>query len=231
SYCGGFPSTPNNFRYKFSWSPLGVLKALKSPSRCIRDGHTMKVQRPWHAITDYLAKLPGGAEESFEAYPNRDALPFMSAYQFESEWQVDEFVRGTLRLNGWAEAWKDIFTEIDTLEGEAGERRLERMSEELWRTQAYNDGETDRVVLCVELEARNNDSSVWHHRYTIDAIGNDKGSAMARLVSLTLSLAVDAIAAGKIVAGVSTAPSEPVLVQEWIDALRQMGERIEHIGM
>ena len=37
SYCGGIPKTPNPFRYKFSWSPLGVLKALRSPSKSIRD--------------------------------------------------------------------------------------------------------------------------------------------------------------------------------------------------
>jgi len=29
SYCGGVPKIPNDFRYKFSWSPLGVLKALR----------------------------------------------------------------------------------------------------------------------------------------------------------------------------------------------------------
>ena len=28
SYCGGIPKIPNSFKYKFSWSPLGVLKAL-----------------------------------------------------------------------------------------------------------------------------------------------------------------------------------------------------------
>ena len=28
SYCGGIPAEPNSFKYKFSWSPVGVLKAL-----------------------------------------------------------------------------------------------------------------------------------------------------------------------------------------------------------
>ena len=36
SYCGGVPKVPNEFKYKFSWSPLGVLKALKSPSTSIK---------------------------------------------------------------------------------------------------------------------------------------------------------------------------------------------------
>ncbi|VAX04835.1 Saccharopine dehydrogenase [NADP, L-glutamate-forming], partial [hydrothermal vent metagenome] len=32
SYCGGIPAEKNPFTYKFSWTPLGVLTALTSPS-------------------------------------------------------------------------------------------------------------------------------------------------------------------------------------------------------
>ena len=230
SYCGGFPSIPNDFRYKFSWSPLGVLKALKSPSRSIRGGDTVDVQRPWHAITDYVARLPGGRQETFEAYPNRDALPFIKAYQFDPSWNVYEFVRGTLRLNGWSQAWKNIFDEIETLEGETGERRLQEMSDELWKTQAYEAGEPDRVVLCVELEVQKNNIPLWHQGYSIDALGNENGTAMARLVSLTVSLAVEAVAAGKINPGVTAAPSDIAIVREWLGILSELGEHIEHIN-
>ena len=229
SYCGGFPSIPNEFRYKFSWSPLGVLKALKSRSRSIRRGQTVDVQRPWHAITDYVARLPDGKQETFQAYPNRDALPFMTAYHFDPAWNVYEFVRGTLRLNGWSEAWKSIFNEIESLEGETGERRLKEMSDELWRTQAYDPGEPDRVVLCVELEARKNDRPAWHQGYSIDALGNENGTAMARLVSLTVSLAIEAVAAGEIKPGVTAAPSDNTIVRRWLGMLSELGEHIEHI--
>lgn len=58
SYCGGVPKTPNPFRYKFSWSPAGVLKALKSPSKSIKNGIEWNVERPWDAITSYVAPLP-----------------------------------------------------------------------------------------------------------------------------------------------------------------------------
>ena len=75
------------------------------------------------------------------------ALPFMAAYHFEPAWNVREFVRGTLRLSGWADAWKDIFTEIETLEGDAGDQRLREMSDELWRTQAYDPDEPDTLTL------------------------------------------------------------------------------------
>ena len=229
SYCGGFPSIPNDFRYKFSWSPLGVLKALKSPSRSIRDGETVDVTRPWHAISAYRARLPRAREETFEAYPNRDALPFMHQYGFDPAWSVDEFVRGTLRLNGWSAAWSDLFAEIEALEGETGEQRLRQMSDELWQTQAYDEGEPDRVVLCVELEARQDGTAVWHQGYSMDALGNEHGSAMARLVSLTVSLAVETVAAGRVQPGVSAAPGDYTIVNEWFDALRRLGEEIEHI--
>ena len=59
SYCGGVPKHPNPFRYKFSWSPLGVLKALRSPSRSIRNYSELRVERPWDAISSYTAPLPG----------------------------------------------------------------------------------------------------------------------------------------------------------------------------
>jgi saccharopine dehydrogenase (NADP+, L-glutamate forming) len=34
--CGGFPLKPNKFKYKFSWTPLGVLKALRSPLNTLK---------------------------------------------------------------------------------------------------------------------------------------------------------------------------------------------------
>jgi saccharopine dehydrogenase-like NADP-dependent oxidoreductase len=58
SYCGGVPKFENPFLYKFSWSPLGVLKALRSPSRSIEDFETREVARPWHAISSSRAPLP-----------------------------------------------------------------------------------------------------------------------------------------------------------------------------
>ncbi|NKB37932.1 MAG: saccharopine dehydrogenase [Gammaproteobacteria bacterium] len=227
SYCGGFPAVANVFRYKFSWSPLGVLRALKTPSRSIRDGKVIDVARPWQAISDYTARLPAGQTECFEAYPNRDALPFMATYHFDLDWPVQEFVRGTLRLNGWSSAWQDIFNEIESLDDDKGEARLQEMSDELWQDYAYGEDEADRVVLCVELEVRREKKPVWHRNYSIDALANENGSAMARLVSLTVSLAVDSLLKGEIQSGVSAAPAAAEIVEDWFTKLRELGEIIE----
>ncbi|WP_370269959.1 saccharopine dehydrogenase family protein [Nioella sp.] len=224
SYCGGIPKIPNPFRYKFSWSPLGVLKALRSPSKSLAGGAEKIVTRPWDAISSYEAPLP--TPEAFEVYPNRDSLPFMAEYGFGPDWAVDTFVRGTLRLNGWKDAWTPVFREIETLTGPQGDARLKEMSDQFWAENAYDEGEPDRVVLCVSLKAEKDGQTVWHKTYAMDAWGDDHGTAMARLVSVPVSLAVEAVLAGRIRAGVSAAPSELVLVREWMGVVADLAQHL-----
>ncbi|MFY9239457.1 MAG: saccharopine dehydrogenase family protein [Roseovarius sp.] len=224
SYCGGIPKHPNPFRYKFSWSPLGVLKALRSPSRSIRNFKELNVARPWDAISSYTAPLRN--PESFEVYPNRDSLPFIKEYGFDSGWRVKEFVRGTLRLNGWAEAWKDVFAEVETLEGAAGDARLKEMSDAFWAEHAYAEGEPDRVVMCVSLKVEAGGGTVWHKTYVMDAWGDKKGTAMARLVSIPLSLAIESVARGEMPAGVSAAPSDLALVARYLGEVDKLAPHL-----
>lgn len=221
SYCGGVPKQPNPFRYKFSWSPLGVLKALRSPSKSIRDFKPFEVDRPWDALSYYTAPLP--VPETFEVYPNRDSLPFLEEYGFDPTWRVETFVRGTLRLDGWAEAWADVFDAVET----ADDAELKRMSDQFWEENAYADGEPDRVVLCVSLQASDSFGTVWHKSYVLDAWGDDRGSAMARLVSVPVSLAVETVLAGNLPAGVQAAPSEPALVAEWLKDVGTLAQHLE----
>ncbi|UWQ91577.1 saccharopine dehydrogenase NADP-binding domain-containing protein [Rhodobacteraceae bacterium M382] len=225
SYCGGIPKTPNPFRYKFSWSPLGVLKALRSPSKSIRYHAPLDVARPWDAISSYTAPLP--TPESFEVYPNRDSLPFMQQYEFGTDWSVKQFVRGTLRLNGWAQAWDGVFKEVETLSGPEGDARLKEMSDQFWTENAYDEGEADRVVLCVDLKAEKDGTTVWHKTYVMDAWGDERGTAMARLVSFPVSFAIEAVINGKIAPGVSAAPSDPALVAKWMGEIAKLAQHLQ----
>ena len=225
SYCGGIPKVPNPFRYKFSWSPLGVLKALRSPSKSIKCGVEFSVDRPWDAISSYEAPLQ--TPETFEVYPNRDSLPFMAQYHFDPEWNVREFVRGTLRLNGWAEAWADVFSEIETLSGEAGDTRLKEMSDQFWAENAYGKNDPDRVVLCVSLQAEQNGKTVWHQTYAMDAWGTEASTAMARLVSKPVSFGIKAVLANQIPTGVTAAPDDPKLVDAWLSEIAKLAQHLE----
>ncbi len=230
SYCGGVPKIPNPFRYKFSWSPAGVLKALKSPSKSIKNGEIWDVERPWDAITRYTAPLP--EPEEFEVYPNRDSLPFLKQYHFNPDWHVNQFVRGTLRLDGWSKAWSNVFNEIENLTFPEGDTRLQEMSNEFWAKNAYEENEPDRVILCVSLSAKSNSETLYHKSYVLDAWGTQESSAMARLVSIPVATAVEAIKNGEIKPGVTSAPDSPDLVDRWmvmVESLSQHLEIVDHL--
>lgn len=227
SYCGGVPKIPNPFRYKFSWTPLGVLKALRSPSRSLRNFSELRVARPWDAITRYEAPLP--QPESFEVYPNRDSYPFLQDYRFDPSWKVRDFVRGTIRLNGWAEAWAPVFVEIETLQGPTGDARLAEMAAELMATNSYAPGEPDRVILFVALRAERDGRVVFDETWALDAWGDARGTAMARLVSVPVSLAAESVLRREIPAGVHAAPHDPKLIKSWLGEVRGLVQYLERV--
>ena len=83
--------------------------------------------------------------------------------------------------------------------------------------------------MCVELEVRNDaDEIVWHQLYSIDEIGNEKGTAMSRLVSLTVSIGVESILAGQLPPGVAAAPHQPDVANGWLQKMTEMGESFNH---
>lgn len=228
SYCGGIPKFPNPFRYKFSWSPLGVLRALRSPSTSLRAGERLDAARPWDAISIYDAPLP--TPERFEVYPNRDSLPFIAQYGFDPAWEIRDFVRGTIRLKGWEEAWTPVFREVEALHGEAGEARLSQMADQFWRENAYEAGEPDRVVLCVGLKAERDGAAVYHKEWVLDAHGTDDGTAMAQLVSIPVAMAVEALASDRIAPGVHAAPEGPELVAGWLVEVGQIAQHMARVN-
>ncbi len=218
SCCGGFPKFPNAFRYKFSWSPVAVLRALKSPSRSISGGEVIEVARPWEAVSKYA--VPLHEPEKFELYPNRDSLPFVEQYEMGVDWNIKNFVRGTLRLDGWSKAWSEVFSIIGNPKAAEDEQQLLQLASRLWAENAYAAGEPDRVVLCVSLSAEKDGVLGYSKTWALDAWGDGRGTAMARLVSIPLSHVVEAVLEGKIDHGVCTPPSDPLLVQNWLEEVK-----------
>ena len=232
SYCGGLSDIPNDFCYKFSWSPLGVLKALMSTSVSIRDTQIYTVTKPWESVELYPLPMPWG-EDEFEVYPNRDSLPFIDQYQMNEGLKIDQFVRGTLRYKGWKNAWSDIFSEIDSLDPQEVEERLKILSDDLWKKYSYQEEEVDRVILTVELKVKNDSKVIWHKQFLLDTLGNHKGSAMAQLVSCSVALAVEAILNKEMPSGVTAAPHQSELVKRWLNQADDISDHfvlIDHLS-
>ena len=222
SYCGGIPAVPNDFKYKFSWSPVGVIKALNSPAKFIQHFEEKLVSQPYKEVEKYLIN-----NENFEAYPNRDSLPYIEEYLFSPEWKIKEFVRGTLRLNGWTLAWKEIFNMLEKQDANIKEQ-IQQKSDELWNNYRYDKNEEDRVVLWVNLEAEQQDKKVFSSTYQLDEKGSGENTAMAKLVSITLSAAVDLMLQNKLQPGVQAAPSNKHIIDYFFKILSDYSIKIEH---
>ena len=57
--------------------------------------------------------------------------------------------------------------------------------------------------------------------FLMDAWGNENSTAMARLVSIPVALAVESVLNDKIPYGVTAAPKSPQLVTSWLDAIKK----------
>ncbi len=220
SYCGGFPAIPNDFRYKFSWSPAGVIKALNNDAKFIKNGKIKSVT-PYKAISSYSIN-----NENFEAYPNRDSTPYVNEYNFDQNWKVKEFVRGTLRLDGWKDAWNDIFSMLEN-QTETIEDDIYNKSEELLINNRYQPEEEDRVVLSVKLQGFENKNKIFNRYYFLDEKGSGEKTAMGKLVSITLSAAIDLMLEGKIKSGVKTAPHDNENIMYFFKILKENNINIQ----
>lgn len=103
SYCGGLPAPDANdncMGYKFSWSPRGVLLAGRNNAKYLEDGKIMEIPGPELFKHHWYLNVPG--YWPFEAYPNRDSLPYREQYGLHD---VRTMFRGTLRNPGWCRFW------------------------------------------------------------------------------------------------------------------------------
>ncbi len=209
SYCGGLPAEPNDFRYKFSWAPLGVLTALGSPARHIEAGTEAHTPYPFEAVQPLTI-----AGENFEVYPNRDSVPFVAQYGVPAGWRLRTFVRGTLRLAGWQDAWQRVFATVKSGDADA----IATLARELAAAYPTGPDERDRVLLTVALS-----TDGWHGDYVLDLVGDAEESAMARCVSLPVACGVNRILSGLAAPGLARAATTAEEAAEWLEFLNGHG--------
>ncbi len=221
SHCGGIPAIGNDFRYRFSWAPRGVLTALLSPSRYIEDGEQQASDRPWQATR---AELLEG--ETFEVYPNRDSLPFIAQYRIPDGWQLEMFMRGTLRLAGWRAAWSAVFDELPT----ADAARISALAGELAERYPTTEADNDRVVLAVALSLQGIDGTRWSGQLLVDLLGDAGESAMARCVSIPLAFGIGQLLAGEYPPGLHRAAETEAEALSWLTFCAEHGIPVRYTG-
>lgn len=106
SSTGGLPApeaADNPWRYKFSWSPRGVLLAGRNAARFLEDGAVVEVPGP--ELFDRVAPMEVPGLGAFEFYPNRDSLPYVDTYGIHG---VRSMFRGTIRYRGWSSILREV---------------------------------------------------------------------------------------------------------------------------
>ncbi|KAJ7254348.1 Saccharopine dehydrogenase-domain-containing protein [Mycena haematopus] len=104
SFCGGLPA-PNAshvpLRYKFSWSPRGVLTAALNGAKYKLANDIYSI--PEHQLLRcYFPSVPISRELKLEGLPNRDSLPYLATYNLGEMSHVRTLLRGTLRYPGFS---------------------------------------------------------------------------------------------------------------------------------
>jgi saccharopine dehydrogenase (NADP+, L-glutamate forming) len=101
SLCGALPAPEaanNPMRYKFSWSPRGVVMAGLNSALYLKKGKKIKIE-PEDLFKDtFKYTFPGIGE--LEVYPNRDSISYIDVYKIS---EASTMYRGTFRHKGWCE--------------------------------------------------------------------------------------------------------------------------------
>lgn len=102
SYCGGLiarGSDTNPWHYKISWNPYNIIRAGKDGGLAHIAGQSKYI--PYTRLFRETEKFTI-AEDRFEGYLNRNSEQYAGPYGLRD---ADTFVRGTLRYDGFCEAW------------------------------------------------------------------------------------------------------------------------------
>jgi alpha-aminoadipic semialdehyde synthase len=101
SVCGGLPTpeaADNPLKYKFSWSPKGVIRASQSKARYRWEGRVKEVQG-YELLLSAAPFLDAWHNLELECLPNRDSLHYDTVYGIHD---APTLFRGTLRYRGFS---------------------------------------------------------------------------------------------------------------------------------
>jgi saccharopine dehydrogenase-like NADP-dependent oxidoreductase len=101
SICGAIPApeaADNPFKYKFSWSPKGVVLASNNDAKFLKHGNIVDLPTKDLFKNPFRVNFPEVGE--LEVYPNRDSLAYKEIYGIP---EARTMYRGTFRYKGWCE--------------------------------------------------------------------------------------------------------------------------------
>ncbi|CAG8504320.1 6374_t:CDS:10 [Dentiscutata erythropus] len=105
SWCGGLPTPESSevpLKYKFSWSPRGVLTAALNDALFWMNGKKHKILGG-ELLKYHFPNVPIDSNFEFEGLANRDSLSYIDTYGLAPLEAKDAMLRGTLRYKGFSD--------------------------------------------------------------------------------------------------------------------------------
>jgi len=110
SFTGGLvapESDDNPWNYKFTWNPRNVVLAGQGGTARFQQDHRLKYIAPYN-VFERVKPIEIEGYGKFEGYANRDSLSYKKVYGIE---EIPTIYRGTLRKQGFCEAW-NVFVKL-----------------------------------------------------------------------------------------------------------------------
>jgi saccharopine dehydrogenase (NADP+, L-glutamate forming) len=101
SLCGALPApevADNPMKYKFSWSPKGVVLASRNSALYLKKGKQVNIESINLFKDRFTYNFPGLGD--LEVYPNRNSISYIDIYGIH---EASTMYRGTFRFKGWCE--------------------------------------------------------------------------------------------------------------------------------
>jgi saccharopine dehydrogenase-like NADP-dependent oxidoreductase len=186
SLCGALAApeeADNPFRYKFSWSPKGVIMAGNNNAKYLKKGEIVEI--PTKDLFKNPLKIDFPGVGPMEVYPNRDSLTYIKIYNIS---EVETMYRGTFRYPNWCKIM-DIMktlglmsTEIQSFEGKTYK---EIVAEKI---DVYPKNVKEKVVgkLNLELHGPAIDAIDWLGYFSNEKVPIAKGSSFDITADLML---------------------------------------------
>jgi saccharopine dehydrogenase (NADP+, L-glutamate forming) len=99
SLCGALPApeaADNPLKYKFSWSPKGVIMASLNSALYLKQGRSVYIESSDLFKDIFTYHFPGIGD--LDVYPNRDSMSYIDIYGIS---ETRTMYRGTFRYKGW----------------------------------------------------------------------------------------------------------------------------------
>jgi saccharopine dehydrogenase-like NADP-dependent oxidoreductase len=198
TYGAGLPfgkARLNPLQYKFSWSPVGVMRSYRREARVISDGKPLTIEgdRLFEARNCHTLDVPG-IGEGLECFPNEDSVHYAELLGIRHS--VREMGRYSCRYPGHCAFW-DTMVKSRLLDESSAESTAALLSSQ--KQFQYADDEQDLTFVRVDARGPRHGKTARVVYDLIDYRDLQTGfTSMQRTVGFTLGLGSRLILSGKI---------------------------------